>query len=270
MPASAASKKDDARALVQRAIERDLINWERLRNYTFVENLNARIHLGRATVNSQVKLDVVILYGEPFHRVVERNLVPPSAAEQERTQIYMDRFVSQRRDETPQAKQARLDQELKQHLAERSYLREIPDAFDFHFARSRMIGGQRVLVVDAEPRAGYEPKDNRALILTALRARLWIEPETAAWVKIEAELVSDTDLTVRLNGAAIDVSIDHLREGSRFEFEQQRQDGDVWGPKRSYVRLEGRRNNKDTLVEQTQTESDYKKFRAETTVKPVE
>ncbi len=267
---AASASAEDARELVRRAVERDFINWERLRNYTFVENLEAKVSVGWGVrVGSGVKLDVLILYGEPFHRVLERNGRPLSDEEQYRQQVALDRFAALRAVETPAQRRQRLQNEFDKHIAESAYLREIPDAFDFSIAGQKTIAGRRVLVIQAEPRPGYEPKDERARLFTALRVRIWIDPESDSWVKFQAEVIGDTEQSLRINSAAIDATIANIREGTRFEFEQQRLNDEVWAPKRSYVRLVGRRANRNTTVEQTQTESNYRRFRAETQIVPV-
>ena len=51
------------------------------------------------------------------------------------------------------------------------------------------VNSRPAFVIEATPRAGYQPVDRYSKLYTQLRAKLWIDQVDSRWVKIEAELL---------------------------------------------------------------------------------
>src|SRR5574342_215751 len=100
----------DANAIVRRSLRADDANWERARNYTFLQRVEERSLDGNGRVKSrEIKTwDVTLLEGTPFRRLVERDDKPLSPKEERKEQERLRKSLEERRKETPGAQARRL------------------------------------------------------------------------------------------------------------------------------------------------------------------
>jgi hypothetical protein len=83
------------------------------------------------------------------------------------------------------------------------------------------MGPFEVYELRATPRAGYNPPNMEAGVLTGMKGRLWIDTRTFQWVKVEAQVIHP----VTIGGFLATVE-----PGTRFELENMRMSGDIWLP----------------------------------------
>jgi hypothetical protein len=102
--------------------------------------------------------------------------------------------VERRSRESQQEAQQRSEQYRKMREQNGILLREFTKAFDFTFAGEDITNGHASYVLDARPRAGYQPPNRTARILTGMQGRLWIDKESFHWVKAEAEVLKSVSL----------------------------------------------------------------------------
>ncbi len=254
---------DVVRDIVRRSMALHERNAGLARNYTFLERLEERRldSQGREISKESRTYDTNILYGIPYRRLIRRDdrRLPPQ--EERKEQQKFARAFTERKSESEAQKKGRLSECEKRQERGRAYLREIPDAFDFRMLGEEQRQGRAVHVIDAIPRAAYQPRDARANTLSRLHAKLWIDKSDLQWMRVEAKVIDTIPVWLFLA---------RLGTGSRLEFEQTRVNDEVWLPQ--IVRASGA--VRILLLKKLQgnvtiTYKDYRKFQSESEVAPL-
>ncbi len=258
--ATAMGAGPDPAAIVRKSIELDQQNWMRMKDYTWI----ARATTQRLDASGNVKSteaeawETTILYGEPYRRTLERDGKPISAEEQRREQKKIDQTTAKLERATPEARERRLAEYMKQREKDREFLREIPDAFDFKLEGSEKIDGRQTWVIAATPKPGYRAKHGDAKAFSKIEGRMWIDQSEFQWVRIEAKTrgtIAAGWLVARLN------------PGATLEFEQTRVNDEIWLPSREVLRGSGRIALLKKLSEQQEiTWTRYRKFQADSKI----
>jgi len=218
----------DAQAIVRESVTRDWRDVEVRRNYTFVRHtVEKEYSSGKVTSMDDKTYDVVILYGQPYSRLVAKDGQPLSSDDERAQQDKMDKEIEKRSRETEKDRLKRARDAAKDLEEERRLRREIADAFDFQLLREEQMSDVPVWVIAAEPRPGYRPKLSRSKILTKMRGTLWISKMDYRWVKVDAEVIETFSFGFMLL---------RLYPGTRLTFEQRRLHGDIWLPLRANIR----------------------------------
>lgn len=250
----------DAREIVRKSVELDQANWLRMKDYTWVAT-DAESSLdgsGKVKSRKTEQWETVILYGQPFRRMLARNGKPLSPEELKKEQEKIDRKTAKLAAETPEeraAREAKLDKEREK---EREFLREVPDIYDFRIEREDKVDGRDVWVISATPKADYKPRHADAKPLLKIKGEIWIDKAEYQWVRLEAETIDTISFGWFLA---------RLSPGSRLEFEQSRVNDEIWLPKREYVRGSARLGLvKKLSMEQELTWSHFRKFQADSRI----
>lgn len=250
----------DAREIVRKSVELDQSNWQRMKDYTWIARQTDRVLDPSGQVKSQKteEWETVVIYGEPHHRMLERNGKPLSSDDQRKEQEKLDQAVAKREGETPAQRARRESQFEDQRQKDREFLREVPDLFDFKLLGDEKIDGHDVWVISATPKPGAQPKRGDAKPLLKVRAKVWIDKAEYQWVRLEAE----TTATISFG-----LFIARLAPGAKLEFEQTRVNDDVWLPKREVVRGAARLGLVKKLAgEEETTWNNYRKFQVDSKV----
>jgi hypothetical protein len=250
----------DARDIVRKSVELDQSNWQRMKDYTWIARRTDRILDSSGQVKSEKteQWETVVIYGEPHHRMLERNGKPLSADDQRKEQAKLDQAVAKREQETHQQRVRRMAEFEKEREKDREFLREIPDLFDFKLLGDEKIDGHDVWVISATPKAGAQPKRGDAKPLLKVRAKVWIDKAEYQWVRLEAE----TTATISFG-----LFIARLNPGAKLIFEQERVNEEVWLPKRELVRGAARLGLVKKLAgEEETTWNNYRKFQVDSKV----
>ena len=246
----------DAADIIRHSVERDATNFERFKNYTFLERFEERRY-GRSGNLSSKEVETyefMVLGGRPYGKLVERDDKALPAKEARKEQDKMDKESAKRERESASDK-AKQDQDRAE---ERRYLREVPEAFDFSLQGTEQIDGRPVWIIAAQPKPGYKPKLKRAEILAHLRGKIWVDQADYQWVKAQVEVI---DLI------SFGLGLLRLAPGSILNFEQVRVNEEVWLPARISVRADARLAYLRKLHEELDiTYRDYKKFQADSRV----
>jgi len=213
---------------------------------------------GRVKSEKTDKWETVVLYGEPHHRMLERDGKPLSADDQRKEQQKLDKAVAKLERETPEQRARREAQYEKEREKDREFLREVPDLFDFKLLGDDKIDGHDVWVISATPKPGYRPKHSDAKPLLKVRAKMWIDKAEYQWVRVEGE----TTATISFG-----LFIARLDPGAKLVFEQTRVNDQVWLPKREVISGAGRLGLVKKLAgEQETTWNNYRKFQVDSKV----
>jgi hypothetical protein len=246
----------DATEIIRRSVERDAYNFERFKNYTFLERVEERRYgrSGNQTSKDIETYEFMVLGGRPYGKLVERNDQALSAKDARKEQEDADKELAKRQRESASDK-AKQDADRAE---QRRYLREVPEAFDLTLQGAGEMGGRPVWIIGAQPKPGYKPKLKRAEILTKLRGKIWVDQADYQWVKAEAEVIQPISFGFGLV---------RLAPGSVLNFEQVRVNDEVWLPARITVRADARLAYLRKLREELDiTYRDYKKFQADSRI----
>jgi hypothetical protein len=246
----------DATDIIRQSVERDATNFERFKNYTFLERVEERRYGRNGNLSSKEieTYEFMVLGGRPYGKLVERDDKPLPAREARKEQEKVDKEAAKRQRESASDKA----KEDKDRAEERRYLREIPEAFDLTMEGTEQIGGRPVWIIGAQPKPGYKPKIKRAEILTHLRGKIWVDQADYQWVKTEAEVIDPISFGLGL------VKLD---TGAVLNFEQVRVNDEVWLPASISVRADARLVYLKKLREELDISyRDYKKFQVDSKV----
>jgi hypothetical protein len=246
----------DATEIIRRSVERDAYNFERFKNYTFLERVEERRsgRDGKQTSKDLETYEFMVLAGRPYGKLVERDDKPLPEKDARKEQDKVDKELAKRQRESASDK-AKQDQDRAE---QRRYLREVPEAFDLTLQGTGEIGGRPVWIIGAQPKPGYKPKLKRAEMLKNLRGRIWVDQADYQWVKAEVEVIQPISFGFGLL---------RLAPGSVLNFEQVRVNDEVWLPAHITVRADARVAYLRKLREELEiTYRDYKKFQADSRI----
>src|SRR5580698_1939938 len=101
---------EDPKEIVRRALQRDAHNDEIARQYTFLQRNDVRTLDGAGKLKHRdlQTIDVTLLEGSPYHRLVQRDDKPLSPAEEKKQQEQLKASIDQRHKETPAQRQQRI------------------------------------------------------------------------------------------------------------------------------------------------------------------
>lgn len=254
---------EDAREIVRKSVDLDQANWLRMKDYTWVARSTQRHFDSDGKVKSVERSawETVMLDGEPYRRMLERNgqTLPP--AEQKKQQDKLDRSVARLGRETAEEKRRRLADYEMRRRKEREFLLQIPDAYAFQIEGEAQVDGHDAWVIAGVPKAGYRPKDRDAKPLPKIRGKIWVDKSSYQWVRLEAE----TTETI-----AFGLFLARLNPGATLLFEQTRVGDELWLPKRMYMKGAGRLGLIVRIaMDQEITWSDYRRFQVDSKIVPL-
>ena len=254
----------DPRAIMQKAVAKDIFNWEAAKDYTFLERMQQDSLDGSGAVKSSKSEthEIMVLYGEPFERTVAKNDKPFSEKEQKKQDEVFDKETRKRANETAEERKKRIQKYDKERADERAFVREILDAYDFTLAGTEVLNGRPTWVIDGTPHPGFEGKRRESRMLPKIKPRFWIDRQDYSWAKLRAEF---TD-TVSFGWV-----VARLHKGSQFEIEQVFVNSEVWMPQRADIKLDARVALLKGVNENIHlTYKDYRKFRTDTKISVAE
>lgn len=245
---------------MQRAVAKDIISWQAAKNYTFLQRTqeDALEDNGAVKSSKSETSEIMVLYGEPFERIIAKDDKPLPEKEQKKQNEEFEKETRKRENESPEERQKRLQKYEKQREDERAFVREILDAYNFKLAASEVLNGRETWVIDGRPREGFKGKQREAKLLTKIKPRFWIDQQDYSWTKLRAE-VTDT--------LSFGWVVARLHKGSVFEMQQIRVNDEVWLPQRFDVKLDGRVALLKGVNENVHvTYRDYRRFRTDTKI----
>jgi hypothetical protein len=253
----------DVNEIMKQAVEKDLVNWHDAKDYTFLERTQENKLDGNGHVQSS-KIEtneIMVLYGEPFERLVARDDKPLPAKEQKKQDDKFDEATRKRANETPEQRQKRIEKYDKEREENRAFVREILNAYTFRLSGQEVLHGRKTWVIDGDPRSDFKPQHKDAKILPKIKPRFWIDQQDHTWTKLRGE-VTDT--------ISFGLVVARLHKGTTFELQQMRVNDEIWLPQNIDVHLDARVALLKNFNEELHvTYSDYKKFRTETRITSV-
>ena len=246
-----AARAQNARDIVARSLQADHDTVAVAAQYTYQENqitkeLDGSGHVTKTT--SEVR-DILFLGGKRYEHLIEKNgkPLPPDQARKE--QAKLDKAAAEASRLTPEERDKRFAEFVRQRAKQRDELQGIPDAYTFTLLEQPMLGDRTCYLIQAQPRSGYRGKN--ANLLRHLSGKLWIDKKDYEWVRLETDVLDDISFGFFLA---------KLSKGARFTLERVRINDEVWLPKQITVKASARALIKSFHVEQTISYSNYRKF----------
>jgi hypothetical protein len=259
---TASLSQDQIRDFIREAAEKDMENDKKQRDYTYIQ----REEEHKLDGNNQVKstesrtYEIMVLYEEPVRKLIARDDKPLSESDARKEDEKVQKIIEKRRNESDSDRRKRLEKLDKDREQGRQFVKEIADAYNFRLVGEENLDGRETLVIDAEPRPGYEPHMKDAKFLPKFRFRVWMDRAEKQWVKLDLQCI-DT--------VSVGLFLVRLHKGSNIQIEQTRVNDEVWLPRHIALKLDARLALlKGLNMAEDVTYRDYKKFRTDTKIVP--
>jgi hypothetical protein len=210
--------------IVQRSVQNADADWAAAPQYAFRERDVVTQH-GRQTTKT---FQVTMLEGSPYNKLIAVNdqQLPPAQTEQE-SQKYRQE-MDRRRKETASERQKRIAKYQAERRQDHALMSEMMKAFDFTLRGQETVNGHRCFVLDAIPRASYQPTSRDTKVLLGMRGKMWIDVEQYQWVKVHAEV---------FRPVVFGLFIAHVQPGTEFTLEQTPVQNNIWLPSHFSTRV---------------------------------
>jgi len=232
------------RELVRQSIVNGEKAWKQSRGYSCTKlDVDKQFEsAGRVKSTDRDVYKIVSIGGDAFEEHVEHDGEPLRGDERRKQQLEL-----QKRDgETPRQRTARLAQDER----ERSYYKEIPDAFDFKILGEETLPTGPAWVLEATPRPGFQPHSRYAQVFPKMRGKLWIDKKDTQWVKADA---------IAMGTIHFGWFIASLAKGSHIVIEQTKLPDGAWVPFRLEAKASARTFLSNHNFEEDITYTNYRK-----------
>jgi hypothetical protein len=254
---------DQIRGLIRQVADKDIENDKKQSAYTYIQREEEHKLDGQGQVKSSESKtqEIMVLYGEQVERLIAKDDKPLSDKDAAKEEERIQKLTDKRKNETEEERRKRLEKEEKDREDGRKFISEVADAYNFRLIGMENLDGRATYVIDAEPRADFQPHFKEARVLPKFRFRAWIDQAESQWVKLDAECI-DT--------VSVGWFLARIHKGSRLLIDQTRINDEVWLPRHVALKVDVRvALLKNFNVEADVTYRDYKKFRTDTKIVPV-
>src|SRR5580700_3125091 len=255
--------EDQIRNLIRQTAEKDMENDKRQRDYTYIQREEQHKLDGKGeTKSTEIKTsEIMELYGEQVERLISKDDKPLSDKDNKKEEEKIQKVIEKRKNESEHDHKKREEKEEKDREQSRQFVREVADAYNFHFAGIESLDGRDTYVIDGEPRPGYQGHLKESKFLPKFRFRVWIDKDESQWKKLDIQCIDTVSWGLFLA---------RIHKGSRIIIEQTRINNEVWLPQHIDVKVDVRLVLlKNFDVNDDITFRDYKKFRTDTKIIPV-
>jgi hypothetical protein len=215
----------DGRQIASQSLVAAEHSWQARDEYIYMERDEDRRLDSLGQVKSE-NIDVTrmtLVNGIRFEQLMEHNGQLPSAEEQ----IKRDQDLEKLKHETPEERAAR----LRKNEENKSFLRDLLEAFDFHLISEEIIAGRPAYVLEATPHPGYHANGKYGKLLCRVKGKLWVDKQDFGWVKVDGEVTQSFSMGL---------FVARVQRGSHIILEQTRLADAVWVPQRLEVKASAR------------------------------
>jgi hypothetical protein len=254
---------DEIRDLIRQAAEKDMENDKKQRDYTYIQREEEHKLDGKDQVKSADSrtYEIMVLYEEQVRKLIARDDKPLSDRDARKEDEKVEKVIAKRKSESEDDRRKRREKQDKEREEGRQFVKEIADAYNFRFTGEENLDGRETLVIDADPRPGYEPPMKDARFLPKFRFRVWLDRVEKQWVKLDIQCI-DT--------VSVGLFLVRVHKGSNIQLEQVRVNDEVWLPRHVALKLDARLALlKGLNMSEDVTYRDYQKFRTDTRIVPV-
>jgi hypothetical protein len=210
-----------ARQIVSQSVAATERSWQARDHYTYTERDEDRRldSLGQVKSENVDVTSMILVNGARFDQLVEHNGQLPSTTEKRKSDDDLERL----KHETPaeQTERLRKDQE------NRSFLRDLIEAFDFHLIGEEVVYGRSAYVLQATPHPGYHAHGKYGKMFNRVEGKLWVDKQDFGWIKVDGEVTQSFSMGL---------FVARVQRGSHIILEQTCVGEAVWVPKRLEIR----------------------------------
>jgi hypothetical protein len=212
----------DVRQVVESSVAATQRHWRAWLLYNYLERDEDRRLDPAGHVKSE-EVDVtraILVNGIQFGQLVERNGRPPSAEEERKQNLEIEKLKHL----TPEQRIARLRKDEEENT---SLVGEVLMAFDFQFAGEEVVDGRPAWVLQAAPHAGYQAQGKYGKMFSKVGGRLWVDKQDFGWIKADGYVIQ---------AFSMGLFFARVLRGSHITMEQTRVDEGIWMPQHIEVR----------------------------------
>ncbi|MGB7844394.1 MAG: hypothetical protein WBL63_02175 [Candidatus Acidiferrum sp.] len=234
----------DARQIVGQSVAATERSWQVRDHYIYTERVEDRRldSLGHVKSENVDVTRMILVNGARFEQLVEHNGQLPSAKEQKESDEDLDKL----KHETLAEQTARLSKDQEN----RSFLRDVLEAFDFHFIGEEAVDGRPAYVLQATAHPGYRAHGKYGKMLSNVGGKLWIDKQDFGWIKVDGQVTQSFTMGL---------FVARVQRGSRIILEETCVGDGVWVPRRLEVRASARILFLKSLdIDRILTYSDYR------------
>jgi hypothetical protein len=234
----------DASQIVSPSVAATERSWEVRDHYTYMERDEDRRldSLGQVKSENVDVTRMILVNGARFELLLERNGQLPSAKEQRKRDEELDKL----KHETPEEQAER----LRKGQENRSFLRDVIEAFDFHLVGEEIVGGRLAYVLQVTPHPGYHAHGKYGKMFSKVEGTLWVDKQDFGWIKVDGQVTQSFSMGL---------FVARVQRGSHIILEQTCVGDGVWVPKRLEMRASARILFLKSLdIDRILTYSDYR------------
>jgi hypothetical protein len=215
----------DARQIVGQSVAATDRSWQARNHYMYMERDQDRRldSLGQVKSENVDVTRMIIVNGARFEQLMEHNGQLPSAKEQKKSDDDLDKL----KHETPEEQAAR----LRKDQENRSFLRDLLEAFDFQLIGEEVVDGRPAYVLQATPHPGYQAHGKFGKMFSKVEGKLWVDKQDFGWIKVDGQVTQSFSMGL---------FVARVQRGSHIVLEQTCVGDGVWVPKRLEVRASAR------------------------------
>jgi hypothetical protein len=255
--AAAAAWTQDARAIVEKTVNRDQRNYRELQAWTYkVSDKIERLDSSGRMKSVETTLDEVLyLGGKPFIHALEKNgkPLPPRDAAKEQAKLDKATAEAERLSEDQRRKRERETE--AQREKDREPLKYLPQAYTFRLLGDDVVSGRPAWRISAAPAPGYKGK--YSFLLKNLAGTLWIDKEEFQFVKGDIHAI---------RGFSIGLFLASVAEGSHLYFENMRLSDGIWVSHRAGFQGSARVLVRRIRQNEELQFSDFRKFQSDSRI----
>jgi hypothetical protein len=215
----------DARQIVELSIAATERSWQARDHYTYMERDEDRRldSLGNVKSENVDVTRIILVNGAHFEQLMEHNGKLPSVKEQRKS----DEDLEKLKHETPDERAGR----LRKDQENRSFLRDLLEAFDFHLIDEEIVGGRPAYVLQATPHPGYRAHGKYGKMFSKVEGKLWVDKQDFGWIKVDGEVTQSFSMGL---------FVARVQRGSHIIMEQACVGDAVWVPRHLEMRASAR------------------------------
>jgi hypothetical protein len=193
----------DLKEIVQKATAAINSDWANDPKYACVEK-DETTKGGRTTVSTY---QVVMLDGSEYHIDLPVDQAGLAKLKDE---------AARRKNESPAARQKRIDEWKKHHDENGEFLLDFAKVFDFELLREEARDGRMAYVLAAKPKPGFVPTTRATKVLTGMTGTAWVDEETLHPMHVECHVIKPVPvygpLASVLPGTQIDIGMTRVSD----------------------------------------------------------
>ena len=163
----------------------------------------------------------------------ERNGKPLTAEETAKQEEAARKYIAERKAMgEAEWKRRQAANRKKGSSDEDEWLQEFPEALDYQVLGEELIDGRAAVILQAEPRAGYSPKNMRAKVFEKMRGKLWIDKAEGELVRGDAETFDTVNIGFGILGK--------IEKGTHFHIERRKVGGSFWTQTEQSMKFDAR------------------------------